>query len=186
MYKIMSADESKMEDLLEFFSHIPNFDVLVEWLPEDERQSHYSLSLLEWFVTNYAKQYSIVYPLKKGDVIKHVFVWEDYNSALKGNRKKTFDPFRRSGKDKSGKKLNRRIELEYDDNKKIQTTICQLNFFKWAIKNGILDYIKAHLDEIFADMKARSGKMDINPDKKQKKQLSESISKKLGIHNLKV
>ena len=38
----------------------------------------------------------------------------------------------------------------------IQTTIGQLNFFKWALENNILSYISEHLDEIEKDMNRRN------------------------------
>jgi hypothetical protein len=34
----------------------------------------------------------------------------------------------------------------------METTIGQLNFFKWAIENRIIDYIQAHYAEIEDDM----------------------------------
>ena len=38
----------------------------------------------------------------------------------------------------------------------METTIGQLNFFKWAIDNKILDYIERYYDEIEKDMNARN------------------------------
>ena len=38
----------------------------------------------------------------------------------------------------------------------METTIGQLNFFKWAIENKIIDYIKEHYDDIEKDMNDRN------------------------------
>jgi hypothetical protein len=38
----------------------------------------------------------------------------------------------------------------------METTIGQLNFFKWAIEHNIVDYIKQHYDTIETDMNARN------------------------------
>jgi hypothetical protein len=38
----------------------------------------------------------------------------------------------------------------------IQTTIGQLNFFKWALENGVVAYIEAHYGTIEDDMNARN------------------------------
>jgi uncharacterized protein (UPF0218 family) len=38
----------------------------------------------------------------------------------------------------------------------IQTTIGQLNFFRWAITNKVIHYINEHYDEIDADMTSRN------------------------------
>ena len=37
----------------------------------------------------------------------------------------------------------------------IETTVGQLNFFKWAIDNLIIDYIKNNYNDIENDMNAR-------------------------------
>ena len=42
------------------------------------------------------------------------------------------------------------IHFGADDN--IETTVGQLNFFRWMIENKVLDYIEAHVEEIEADM----------------------------------
>jgi hypothetical protein len=34
----------------------------------------------------------------------------------------------------------------------METTIGQLNFFKWAIENNIIDYIQSHFQEVEQDM----------------------------------
>ena len=38
----------------------------------------------------------------------------------------------------------------------METTIGQLNFFKWAIENNIIDYIHDHYEEIEQDMNNRN------------------------------
>jgi hypothetical protein len=38
----------------------------------------------------------------------------------------------------------------------IQTTIGQLNFFKWALENGVVAYIESHYGTIEDDMNARN------------------------------
>ena len=49
-----------------------------------------------------------------------------------------------------------RIVFCYDDDAKnhcsIETTVGQLNFFRWMLENGILDYVRAHANEIDSDM----------------------------------
>jgi hypothetical protein len=53
---------------------------------------------------------------------------------LKSFSKKQFDPFRR----------NVRIDFEYEPGKTIETTVAQLNFFRWAISNKVIDYINTN------------------------------------------
>mgnify|MGYP001304814003 CR=1 FL=1 len=69
-------------------------------------------------------------------------VYLDYKCKLKAYSKKSFDPFCRRD----------RISFYYNETDSIITTVGQLNFFRWAIENYILDYIQEHLDQIEEDM----------------------------------
>jgi iron uptake system EfeUOB component EfeO/EfeM len=73
-------------------------------------------------------------------------VYNDYKLKLKAYSKKRFDPFCRW----------ERITVPYDEEKFMETTIGQLNFFKWAIENKIVDYIEQHYAEIEEDMNMRN------------------------------
>ena len=60
-------------------------------------------------------------------------VYEDYKLKLKAYSKKRFDPFCRW----------ERIQVPITPNSEysFETTIGQMNFFKWALENNIIDYI---------------------------------------------
>ncbi len=178
---MIDADESKMPSLLNFFKHKAHFDVLLEFIVDKTLSNQkLSLNLLEWFVINFSKHYGIVYDFVKCGKTRKIFVWLEYESALGGNHKKSFDIFNRNQKTKKNKKIIKTINLEYSSGKFMKTTVAQLNFFRWAIKNGVIDYLKAHINEIHADMKKRGKKKQTGI----KKPLSESISKTLGIHKV--
>ena len=49
------------------------------------------------------------------------------------------------------------------------TTVGQLNFFKWAIENKIIDYIKEHLESIDTDMNTNIKKIYKTKTKNKKK-----------------
>ena len=138
--------------------------------------SKISLRIIDWFVTNYSKKKFIVIPVKKtstvlGDKVSNktkkktntieidVNVFLNYKAQLKAYSKKQFDPFCR----------NRRISFKYDDNDSIVTTVGQLNFFKWAIENNILEYIRNHIKEIEEDMNLNIKKPDTKRKKSSKK-----------------
>ena len=71
----------------------------------------------------------------------NINVFQSYKSQLKAYSKKKFDPF------------CRRNRINFNCNGKIiDTTIGQLNFFKWAINNLILDYILINKKDIENDM----------------------------------
>jgi glutamate synthase domain-containing protein 2 len=73
-------------------------------------------------------------------------VYVDYKLKLKAYGKKNFDPFCRW----------ERISIPYKDGKYIETTIGQLNFFKWAIENKVIKYIETNYDAIESDMNSRN------------------------------
>jgi hypothetical protein len=99
-----------------------------------------SLRLIDWFVTNYSKKYKTV--ILKTSNREHIQVYIHYRSQLRAFSKQLFDPFRRQDK----------IAFYYDKQNFFHTTIGQLNFFRWAIENDILDYIKDNYDLIVKDM----------------------------------
>jgi hypothetical protein len=61
---------------------------------------------------------------------------------LKAFKKIKFDPFRR----------RERIKFYYDDQHYVETTIGQLNFFRWFVENDLLAYVKDHYEDIEKDM----------------------------------
>jgi hypothetical protein len=73
--------------------------------------------------------------------------WTDYlrRLKLKAYSKKRFDPFCRW----------ERITIPYKDGKFIQTTIGQLNFFKWALENDVIKYIEDNYVAIEKDMNVK-------------------------------
>jgi len=116
-------------------------------------ESKISLRIADWFVTNYAKKYYTIYEIPKIEhgepsvtETKRFKVYNDYKLKLRSYAKKYFDPFCRW----------ERISIPYDQDNYLETTIGQLNFFKWAIENRIIEYIQQHYQEIEKDMNERS------------------------------
>lgn len=130
-----------------------NFDKMLKIITGD---SKISLRIIDWFTTNYAKKNYTLYMLND----KRFKVYDDYKLKLKAYSKKRFDPFCRYKK----------ISIPYRDDKYIETTIGQLNFFKWSIENKIVDYIDENYEAIERDMNSR------NSASKRKEMLSKSIA----------
>ena len=61
---------------------------------------------------------------------------------MKAYSKKKIDPLSRW----------ERVNIPYENDKYIETTIGQLNFFKWAIENKIIEYIQENYEAIVNDM----------------------------------
>jgi hypothetical protein len=134
-----------LTNLLKFYEQNGNLDVMLQII---NGHSKISLRIIDWFATNYAKKYFTVYAINneysKG--YRRFKVYVDYKLKLKAYSKKRFDPFCRW----------ERITIPYKNGAYIQTTIGQLNFFKWAIENDIVKYIEENYDTIEDDMNARN------------------------------
>jgi len=136
-----------LNNLMEFYKEKNN---ILKMMNIINGESNISLRIVDWFVTNFAKMYFTVYelPVKKNGVseICRFKVYHDYKLKLKAYSKKRFDPFCRW----------ERISIPYDETSFMETTIGQLNFFKWAIENKIIDYIQENYQMIEADMNNRN------------------------------
>ena len=106
--------------------------------------------------------------------------YHSYKAQLKSHSKKRFDPFCR----------RERIEFKYNNTETISTTVGQLNFFKWAIDNKVIDYIKGNYQEIEEDMNQSYNMIKKqkknSKERKQRQELSKSASRGLSSHNIKV
>jgi hypothetical protein len=138
-------------------------------------ESKISLRIVDWFVTNFAKKNFTVYemPNHLNEPIRFK-VYNDYKLKLKAYSKKRFDPFCRWD----------RISIPYDNENYMETTIGQLNFFKWSIENKIIEFIEDNYEMIENDMNSRNStskrkshdNIDIDNGKTRKKREELSIS----------
>ena len=151
-----------LTNLLEFYKNTENLDKMLGIINGD---SKISLRIVDWFATNYAKKNYTVYEIE-GETNRFK-VYNDYKLKLKAYSKKRFDPFCRW----------ERIYIPYKENNSIQTTIGQLNFFKWAIENNIINYIENNYENIESDMNSRNStskkKEKVLVDKKTRKKREE-------------
>jgi len=117
----MNKSTLLLESLTRFFSDEKNAEQLHDIL---SHRKGISLRNLEWFVTNYSKSRHVAYTAPNGKIFT---VHVAYKSSLDGYSKKLFDPFCRT----------ERIEFQG-----YTTTVAQLNFLRWCITNGIIEYIQ--------------------------------------------
>tara|TARA_B100001287_G_C22435953_1_gene413656 strand:- start:97 stop:636 length:540 start_codon:yes stop_codon:yes gene_type:complete len=165
---ILTQNDLLLEKLLEFYNKDNNFDKMLNIITGN---SKISLRIIDWFVTNYAKKYFTIYNVN--DV--RIKVFESYKLMLKAYSKKRFDPFCRW----------KRISIPYNETQYIQTTIGQLNFFKWAIQNKIIEYIEKNLYVIEKDMnlcnnsRSKQNKKDLQTTRKKREELSVSACRSI-------
>jgi hypothetical protein len=133
--KIHCKQELVIQSLQRFYNTRDDINEIVELL---KGTSEMSLRLIDWFVTNFAKAHSTSYILNN----QKFCVYMNYKNQLKAYSKKLFDPFCR----------RERILFQIQGHEAFLTTVGKLNFFRWAIEKGILDYIKGHQPEIEKEM----------------------------------
>jgi len=173
-----------LNNLIEFYKHDNNLDNMLKIITGE---SKISLRIVDWFATNYAKKYYTLYDIELPDkktentdqisakVVKRFKVYIDYKLKLKAYSKQRFDPFCRW----------ERISIPYKNGTFIETTIGQLNFFKWALENKIIKFIEENYDEIEQDMNSRNSTskrkelVDNSKTRKKREELSISASKSI-------
>jgi len=142
---INTQNDLLLTNLMDFYKNKENLDKMIHII---NGESKISLRIVDWFVTNFAKKYYTVYeiPVANKNENQRFKVYNDYKLKLKAYSKKKLDPFCRW----------ERISIPYDGEKYMETTIGQLNFFKWAIENRIIEYIQEHYADIEKDMNERN------------------------------
>ena len=128
----MSKQDILLKSLDDFFSDPTHFEELSDIL---NHTAGISLRNIEWFVTNYAREKRTKFKTPSG---VNVDVHIAYKSSLGGYSKKFFDPFCRT----------ERVQF-----KGFTTTVAQLNFIRWCIRNGILQYIKREVPRTLYQLK---------------------------------
>lgn len=172
-----------LDSLKIFYGNPENKEKLLDIL---NNNNNISLRIIDWFVTNYSKKYNTSFMIsnKKIDFnnedpdAKQFNIFYSYKTQLKSYSKKKFDPFCRRD----------RIEFKID-NEKIISTLGQLNFFKWAINNLIIEYITKNYKEIENDMNIcynNIHKIKENNKRKKRQEISKSATRGLNSNNVKV
>jgi hypothetical protein len=133
--KIHCKQELIVSSLQRFYNEQADIDEILQIL---QGTSVISLRLIDWFVTNYAKTHSTSYILNNQEFL----VYLNYKSQLKAYSKKLFDPFCR----------RERILFQIGNRPTFLTTVGKLNFFRWAIEKGIINYIRLNTSEIEKEM----------------------------------
>ncbi len=184
--KIISKVDLLMKSISKFYAVDTNISIL---LPIVQGTSKISLRILDWFVTNYCKKNNIILTNKTGT---NIIVHMDYKNQLKAYAKIYFDPFCRRD----------RINFIYGKGHELLTTVGQLNFFRWAIENNIIEYTVLNMEIIEKDMNTSlkydneesdmqnsinsmvSSKKDIR--RRKRHELSVSAAKSMSRHNVNI
>lgn len=170
-----------LNNLMNFYK---NDDNLSRMLKIITGESIISLRIVDWFVTNYSKKnYTLYDTTNQNDDNIRFKVYFDYKLKLKAYSKKRFDPFCRW----------ERISIPYTNGTCIETTIGQLNFFKWALENKVIEYIEKNYDTIEKDMNSRNSTSkrketltDNSKTRKKREELSISATKSIKKEDVEI
>jgi hypothetical protein len=179
MKKYSTQNELLLSKLLEYYSNLENLEKMLLIITG---KSMISLRIIDWFVTNYSKKNFTLYDIEINGKLTRFKIYEDYKLKLKAYSKRRFDPFCRW----------ERIEIPYKDGKYIETTLGQLNFFKWALENNVIQYIEENYDDIEKDMNNRNSSsrkkelVDNSKTRKKREELSISAIKSIKKEEIEI
>ena len=176
-----TQNELLLNNLMTFYKKSNNLSRMLKIITGE---SKISLRIVDWFATNYAKKYYTLYTMKNANEETIRFkVYFDYKLKLKAYSKKRFDPFCRWD----------RISIPYTDGTCIETTIGQLNFFKWTIENKVIEYIEENYETIEKDMNSRNSTskkkelvIDNAKTRKKREELSISATKSIKKEDVEI
>ncbi len=180
IYKLLYDSEekftSKERDILEknrnFYSFRKYINIILNII---NRDSKLSIRVIDWFVTNYSKKNDTTYKIKFNGKETLFNVHNAYKNQLNGYSKLYFDPFCRK----------RKIQYTFVNEEKksvtFETSIGQLNFFQWAIKNKIVNYVEENFKIIKKDMNET---IQRNKENKSISQTDTSSEKSNSIKNI--
>lgn len=131
-----------MKKVKRFFDQKENFEKLKPMLTQECK---ISLRVLDWSTTNWSKKNTVMLETYRNGYKETINMFLDYKANLKAFSKKSFDPFCRR------ERIMMKFECDPEEKTYISTT-AQLNFMKWAIESGVLDYCQQNLELLEADM----------------------------------
>jgi hypothetical protein len=175
-----TQNELLLNNLMEFYKDENNISRMLKIITGE---SKISLRIVDWFATNYAKKYYTLYDIESSDISRRFKVYFDYKLKLKAYSKKRFDPFCRWD----------RISIPYKNGTCIETTIGQLNFFKWALENKVIHFIEENYEVIEKDMnnrnstsKRKDNVVDNGKTRKKREELSISATKSIKKEDIEI
>lgn len=120
-----------LKSLLQYYKNTSTIKKLLSILG---KEGNISLRIVDYLCTNYAKHNDVVYYIGNKKTPFNLYL--DYRAQLKAYSKMQFDPFKRH------KRITINVPTNLYQSGKLETTVAQLNFFKWAIDSKVLEYLE--------------------------------------------
>lgn len=182
----MNNNQSKQEllltSLLKFYGEDPKYLNTLNLI--SKQKTSISLREMDYTVTNYGDKNKVIYKLKNNKTFN---LYLEYKNQLKAYSKKFFDPFCR--RDRIFIEFNtlkiiniKKTEIDYYKDKTygLVTTVGQLNFFRWAITNEVIDFCFKNKELIDREMESVMKKKN-NSDKNISDKISDTSEVKVII-----
>jgi hypothetical protein len=131
--KINCKPELIIASLQRFYATNPNVNKVMPYLVGE---AEISLRIIDWFVTKFSRKNFTAYDLNG----QRFVVYKSYKGQLDAYNKQYFDTNCR----------RERIQFSVTGYEPFITTIGKLNFFRWALESGLLDYIEANQESLKA------------------------------------
>lgn len=131
--KIHCKPELIINSLQRFYATNPNIAKIMPYLTGE---AEISLRIIDWFVTKFSRKNFTAYDLNG----QRFVVYKSYKGQLDAYNKQYFDTNCR----------RERIQFSVAGYEPFITTIGKLNFFRWALESGLLDYIEANQESLKA------------------------------------
>jgi hypothetical protein len=131
--KINCKPELIIASLQRFYATNPSVNKVMPYLVGE---AEISLRIIDWFVTKYSRKNFTAYDLNG----QRFVVYKSYKGQLDAYNKQYFDTNCR----------RERIQFSVAGYEPFITTIGKLNFFRWALESGLLDYIEANQESLKA------------------------------------
>ena len=162
-----SSKELLLSSLNSFYNNHTIYKLTLKTIIDGKHEL--SLRMIDWLVTRYAKTNNIIYWINEtndniyynlpenynNEKYKKITLYLDYRAQLKSFKKFNFDAFRRHDR------ISFNINNNNCDDDFIETTIGQLNFFKWAFNTKIITYAIENQKKIYENMSKFSYKKQI-------------------------
>lgn len=138
--------EIQKRSVLRYFENEEKWAIVYEYLTGKT----FSCRFLDHAITDYARVHNCQYHITdEATGERHLFnIYHSAQTILCGVHKKHMDPFRRRNKSMKGGGF---FDFGSGD-KMCRVNVPVLTFFRWAIRNKVLDYLEEHQQEIRDDM----------------------------------
>jgi hypothetical protein len=168
--KIENKNDLLLKSLLTFYKKSSNMKTLHSYV---SKTSPISLRIFDFLCTKYIKNRNVIYYNEKNGKKVPFNLNVAYKAQLKAYSKLQFDPFKR----------HERIEIQCGlaENGKLKTTVGQLNFFRFAIENGLIGWIENPENLKKVETAISTDTKNKNPKEKSKKITTSTNNLKITV-----